>query len=90
MYKMDRKFVSVKNIPANIVELLNTNKEVDDTDLPPAPMYRGCIFCDKHSKLQRTVNLQTVYLCDEHYYDKTIGQVAQQLNEKKRMKVKIA
>jgi hypothetical protein len=81
--KTKNVFVSTKTIPANVMELLRYRDEVDDTDLPSAPAFRKCIYCDSHSKYERFINLQTVYLCDEHYYSKSIGQVAQQLNKEK-------
>lgn len=40
-----------------------------------------CIFCPEATKLTRILNSQTVYLCNEHFYSKSIGQVAQQIRE---------
>jgi hypothetical protein len=42
---------------------------------------KKCLFCGVESKLTRQVNLRTVVLCEEHYYDKNIGQIAEQLNK---------
>lgn len=55
---------------------------IDLTDLgaqSPAP--NGCLFCGEPGTKRRFVNLQSVDLCDEHYYACSIGRIVQQLRE---------
>lgn len=93
------KMISVKSIPTEIVEQLQTHPEVsEDSDIQldvtvePSDEVkleietarqpkRLCLFCGQHAKLPRLVNLQTIYVCDTHYYEKTVGQIAQKLRE---------
>lgn len=79
VYRKDNRIVATKKVPINIVELLKTKNEVDDTLIPDSPNLKPCIFCGEHSKFERILDMQTVYLCSEHYYSKTIGQVAHKL-----------
>lgn len=79
LYRRDGRICKTIEVPVNVVELLKTQEEVDDEGLPESPGLRPCIFCGEHSKLQRMLNSQTVYLCNEHYYSKTIGQVAEKI-----------
>lgn len=80
-YRKDKRFVAKSNIPAAVFEALRVRNEVDDVEVNSGAKYRECIFCDEHSKNQRMVNGLTVYLCNDHYYDKNIGQVAEQLRK---------
>ena len=77
------RMVAKEKIPANIYELLRTQNEVDDANLPLEAAWRECIFCGEHATKQRLLNLQTVDLCDEHYLNKSIGRIAQRLRERK-------
>ncbi len=83
-YRKNKRFVAKADIPALVFEALKVRNEVDDVEVNSGAKYRQCIFCDEHSKNQRLVNGLTVYLCDDHYYDKNIGQVAEQLRKLKQ------
>lgn len=73
-YTKDKKFISVKDVPGDILDKLRAEET-------PAVVEKSCIFCRAFSNLKRTVNLQTVALCEEHFYSTNIGQIAQQLRE---------
>lgn len=84
-YMKDGKFVSKATIPANIyVELegKEPGNVVDDTDVKPEAPVKECIFCGKVTKLSRFLNMQTIPLCEEHYYSETTGRVVQKYKEK--------
>jgi hypothetical protein len=79
-YKKNKiKFVKKIDVPLAVIEALKTEKEVDDTGLNTTIKFRKCICCDEHGKHERFLNGQTVYLCEEDYYSKSIGQVAQHI-----------
>lgn len=40
-----------------------------------------CLFCGAFTNTKRFVNLQTIAVCEEHYYSTTIGQIAQKMKE---------
>lgn len=48
--------------------------EAVDTD-------KNCIFCGKFTTWHRFVNLQSVAVCDEHYYSKSTGETVEKLRE---------
>lgn len=73
-YSKNGIFISKDKIPISVLEELTRTNVVD------VPI-KECVFCGVGCKFTRLVNLQTVYLCDEHYYSKTIGQIAQQIRE---------
>ena len=75
MYFKDGKLISKKNIPANELEKLEVAEG-------PKPKTRVCLFCGSPARYVRVVNLQIVDLCEKHYYDKNVGQIAQELNRK--------
>lgn len=55
-------------------------QRAEEARLAPPPE-KECIYDGTEAKLSRSVNGEMVYLCDEHYYSKSLGQVAQQLRE---------
>lgn len=75
------KFVGKTKIPASVLDALESMDEVDESALALQPLKRECIFCGETCKNTRRVNNQTVYLCNEHYYAKTIGKVAERIRE---------
>jgi hypothetical protein len=81
MYTKDEKMIAKKEIPANIFELLQTQDEVDDTNLSLEQPWKECIFCSERATKSRFVRLQTVDLCNEHYFSMNVGKIAQKLNE---------
>lgn len=70
-YLKDGKFIAKDKIPEGVIQSLESGAKGD----------KLCLFCGKPSKLTRAYNAQPVYLCDEHYYDKTMGQIAQKARE---------
>lgn len=82
IYLKDKLPVKKTDIPANIFAELTAGKEaVDDSVVQPQATVKFCVFCKAPCTLTRFVNMQTVYMCEQHYHDKTIGQVVQQLRE---------
>lgn len=82
VYARDKKPVKTIAVPANIVRLLETEKEVDDTGMKLEKPYGRCLFCLKLTHLEKTVQGQTIAICEEHFYSKTTGQIAQEINSK--------
>lgn len=77
----NNKFVKAENVPEAVLIRLRQEEFVDTT---PVVVDKSCIFCGRGDCRQtRLVNTQTIYLCEEDYYDKTIGKVAQKLKELK-------
>ena len=70
-YMLNGRMVKATSIPEDVMIRLH------ETPLEKASD-RLCIFCGAPSKYSRLVNLQSVYICNEHYYSKTLGQVAEQ------------
>lgn len=68
----DGKLISVKNVPQE--ELDKCDKAVFDE--------KHCLFCGVPAKLTRYLNMQTVVLCEQHYYSETLGKIAQELAKK--------
>lgn len=75
----DKRPVKTTEVPSNIVDLLEHQPEVDDELLKLESPYRRCVFDGEYTKLSRVVNQQTIYICEKDFYDKTIGQIAQQV-----------
>lgn len=77
-YKKDNRFVKKIDIPADILIQLGVGMtNIDET--PKEQELTNCIFCGMFTKGYRLLNLKPVYLCTEHYYEKTLGEVAQQV-----------
>jgi hypothetical protein len=62
-----------------------TEEELPKLDTHPiavsAKSDRSCIFCGAYSKFTKLINSQTIYLCEQDYYDKNIGKITQKVNE---------
>lgn len=82
IYKQDHKMIKATKIPGNIFPLLKVGGPVisDEGMKLEAPLH-PCVFCKEMTKTLRLINMQTIYLCNEHYYSKTTGQVIQQVRE---------
>lgn len=81
-YVRNNKVVKTKDVPAGIKVLLETHDRVDDEQYTESELtYIGkrCIFCHEPYKYERLLNQQSVALCAEHYYSKSMGQIAEQL-----------
>lgn len=80
-YMKNGRIISVRDIPPNIVQVLENNL-IFDEDKPPTQRDHECIFCGQYAKYERSVNLQTVEICEEHYYSMNVGKIAEKIREK--------
>ena len=83
-FTKDGRLFSKKNIPANIYRQFEDKEvghEVNDEGVVLEAPVKECVFCGSESKLYKLINSQTIYLCDEDYYDKNTGQIVQQVRE---------
>ena len=81
-YRLNNRFIAKTKVPVDIIELLETEKTVGETAPTTTENFKPCLFCGQHGKYTRSVNMQTVVLCEEHYYSETIGKIVQHLREK--------
>lgn len=89
-YRKNKKMVKVNTLPRDVMErfgLLNPEAPEQEEETPDEPRKnpKACIFCGMHSRYTRFVNLQTIYVCDEHYQTKNIGKCAARLREMKEL-----
>lgn len=77
-YMKEGRFVKKDSIPADILIKLDVGMKVEEAI---APTENKCIFCNMPTKEFRLLNSQPAYLCEEHYYEKTLGEVAKQVRE---------
>jgi hypothetical protein len=82
VYIKDRRFIKKAYVPGNIMKLLETQDEVDDENLKLEAPLKECIACGMGAKMYRLIANQPVYVCDGHYQELTLGQVAQVLRER--------
>lgn len=81
-YKLGSKYIKKDKVPANILRQLTIGgPAISDEDIKLEAPLKHCIFCNEMTKTSRFINMQTIYLCDEHYHSMTTGQVVQQLRE---------
>lgn len=80
-YTKDKKFIKQSDVPPEIMARMELGKDVPDAAESLNPAARMCIFCGMGSKLPRLINGQTVYLCENHYHEKNMGQTAQRVRE---------
>ena len=71
-YFKNSKFISADKILISVLERLTPDNPVT---------IKECLFCGAESKLERLVVGQSLALCNEHYYGKTIGQIVNKLRE---------
>ena len=74
----DGKLVKTADVPEDVIEKLKDHASVQESH---EIVDKSCLFCGVQSKYGRLVNLKTIYLCEEHYYDKSIGQIVQKINQ---------
>jgi hypothetical protein len=76
-YLKDGRFIKHTEVPEDIKTELN--------NLPkPEPQEKVCLFCDQYGKYTRLLNMQTVYLCETDFYDKSIGKIAEKLRSRSK------
>lgn len=78
-YMLNGKFVKKSSIPQDVLIKLNVGMEVDEKPVEKQPL--ECIFCGAPTKIVRFLNMQTIAVCEEHYYSKNVGQTVQRFNE---------
>ena len=76
LYFKDGKMVSPKSIPEDVLAKLNDHVTVEP---PKEKPQRTCIFCGEPGTEESFIDLQTIYLCQEHYLNKTKGEIAHKL-----------
>jgi len=75
-YLKNNKLTKESRIPHEVSEKF---KFVDTIEYDDAPELRRCLFCDAPQSRQRYLNGQTVELCEWHYQNMRLGQIAQQV-----------
>lgn len=73
MYYNGSKLCSKAEYLAN--QMVATEEPVE------AQLPQSCIFCRGYAKRKRFINLKTVNLCEDHYFGKTPGEVANKIDE---------
>lgn len=74
-YMKDNRFVKFDNVPQAVKDKLETHSAAAELDP------KKCIFCGIYATETRFIQLQTIALCDEHFYSKNVGQIVQRLKE---------
>lgn len=85
-YWKDRRFIKKEDVPEEILEILTPGHDVDTEAGPVLAPKKQCIFCGEDTNWVRVLNGQTIYICETDYYDKTMGQIAQRVNQLKAPK----
>lgn len=80
-YIKDKRFIAKANIPQDILDRLELGKDTPDIAESLNPAARICLFCGMGSKIPRLIHGKTVYLCEMHYHEKNMGQIAQRVRE---------
>lgn len=79
-FKYNNKFVKRENIPADILIKLGVGMDkIEEPVVQTVPEVHTCIFCGMGTNIFRLLNQQPVYLCNDDYYDRTMGQIAQKV-----------
>lgn len=87
IYRKDGRIQKSDTVPGNIVALLETQDEVDDTNLQHEAPLKKCIFCGMGTKMYRQANGQSLAVCENHYHNSTLGQLVQQARVNEEAKV---
>lgn len=74
-YMKDNRFIKADDVPQEIKDKLETK-----TAAAEAPS-KTCIFCGEAATESRFIQLQTIALCNDHFYSRTVGQIVQKLKE---------
>lgn len=78
IYTLNNRACKTADVPSNVVDLLKTQTEVNDENITLTTPYKKCIVDGVETKLSRQANGQTLYVCEEHYHNLTLGQLVQQ------------
>lgn len=83
-YIRDGLFVKGSRVPQEVKERLEITDHMDYDDKPER---RRCLFCEAPQTRVRALNVGSgplmVDLCEYHYYNRNIGQLAQEIREQK-------
>lgn len=82
LYFHNGKMISQKDVPEEVMAKLLFSDQIEETMIAPPEPDKVCIVCGEHGDKTRFVNLQTVVLCEEHYYSMTMGKIVQHMKEK--------
>lgn len=87
-YLYNNRLVKKESVPVSVLEQLETQDTVPEpvtetvTQEIQPEVDKSCIFCGQHSTSSRFINLQTIFICEEHYYTTNVGQIAQKMRER--------
>jgi len=79
-YMKDGKMISKNSIPQDI--LIKLEVGMNDVSNIEVENIHKCIFCGQVTKQYRLLDQQAIYICQDDYYDKTMGQIAKQVKQK--------
>lgn len=80
----DKKFIKKSDIPEDILARLELGKDTPDEAESLNSNTKRCIFCHMGGcRYTKLIDGQVVYLCENDYYDKNMGHVAQRVRELK-------
>jgi len=77
-YLKDGRFIKFADVPDNILSQLRDHSTAEEE---PEVHVKKCIFCGAFGRYTRFVNLQTIELCEEHYYSESVGKIVHKLKE---------
>lgn len=88
-YLRGNKFIAKSRIPHEVMEKFEL---IDTVDYDDAPERRRCVLCEAPQSRIRSLNMTVIDLCDWHYQNTTLGELAHQvaLLQKEQAKVKPA
>jgi hypothetical protein len=76
-YTKDRKMVSKSAVPTELLDRLEVGKVFNDKGVEQNVINKSCIFCGAAGNCQKLLDAKIVYLCEDDYYNKNVGQIAQ-------------
>lgn len=83
-YTKDSLFIKGSRVPQEVKERLEI---IDYMEYDDQPERRRCLFCEAPQSRLRALNIGEgplmVDLCEYHYYNRNIGQLAQEIREQK-------
>ena len=87
-FMKDGKFIAKDKVPQIIQDELKVGEilpdpvsEIVDVTIEREKENRYCLFCHAYTTWKRVVNGQSIAICEAHYYDTNIGQIAQKVRE---------
>lgn len=90
-YYRDGKVIKKTKVPTE--ERVRLQREMENSEIVDQPILDTasvnsepidyqCLFEDGPATRQRFVNLQIVHLCEDHYFNSTLGRIVIQLRER--------